>query len=306
MIENVLRAYFVWPTFPSISITGSACALDCLHCDKVYLKHMNPVNDPDALVQMCKTFQSKGARGVLLSGGCDRQGGLLGLDKMLPAIKRVHEMGLIIKLHTGMVASKARADDIVASGADLASHEFVGDVDTTHEIFGLDMGPEAYADTFRLLSEAGMPHITPHICVGLHYGKLKGEFKALQLLKEVAYPSTIAIIVFRPTKGTKLEDAHAPSAEDVGKVVAEAKRLFPDSKTILGAMRPRSSTRNDPNKDVRYAIEDAAFDAGIDGIEVPSQHILKRAANEGLKIKRIEAYGVLPLDYEDRVVTEWM
>jgi uncharacterized radical SAM superfamily protein len=194
---------------------------------------------------------------------------------------------------------------IAEAGVDIASQEIVGDIETVKEIFQLDVDLATYYNTFRYLGEAGVPHLCPHLCVGLHYGKLKGELNALEMMKESFEPSTLAIIAFRPTKGTALEDSFAPSAEAMGTVVKRARELFPDTKLILGAMRPRASTRNDPNKEVRFALERAALDNGIDGIEIPSNEIMKIALDMGYIIKRIEAYGVLPEDYEDRVETTW-
>ena len=300
----MLRAYYVWPQFPSISITGTACALKCLHCNRVYLSHMENANTPIKLLNLCAQVKRRGAKGVLLSGGCDQDGGLMNLEKFLPAIREVHEMGLIIKLHTGF-CDERRAQLIADAGVDIASQEIVGDIETVREIFQLDVDPETYFDTFRYLEDAGVPHLCPHLCVGLHYGKLKGELAALDLMKETFTPSTLAIIAFRPTKGTALEDSPAPSAEAMATVVKRARELFPDTKLILGAMRPRSSTRNDPNKEVRFALEKAAFNNGIDGIEIPSNQIMKLALESGYIIKRIQAYGVLPEGYEDRVDTEW-
>ena len=304
-MSKVLRAYFIWPAFPSISITGTSCLLSCKHCSKVYLKHMNNANRPEKLVEMCKVFKEKGVNGVLLSGGCDTSGCLLNLEKFLPAIKEVHEMGHIIKLHTGLCDERL-AGLVVDTGVDIVSQEIVGDPMTVKEIFGLDVGAKVYFNTFRYLQEAGVPHLCPHLCVGLHRGKLRGELRALELMRDTFVPSSLAIIVFRPTRGTQLENVCAPSPDDLGVVVRTARQMFPDTKLILGAMRPRSSTRNDPNKNVRVALEKAALENGIDGIEIPSREIMVTARKNGQKIKRVDAYGVLPLEYENRVKTSWV
>jgi len=126
MRQDTFRAYYVWPDFPSISMSGEACALDCLHCGRTYLADMEPATGPDMLVELCTELKRNGARGVLLSGGCDAHGGMMNLRKMLPAIRELHDMDLIIKLHTGFVDEKmARA--IANAGVDIASMEMVGD-----------------------------------------------------------------------------------------------------------------------------------------------------------------------------------
>ena len=305
-MEKIMRLYYVWPKFPSISITGSACALNCRHCNKVYLKHMIAATTPAKLLKLCKILKNKGAQGVLISGGCDSQGNMLNLRKFLLALKKVHEMGLIIKLHTGFVDPEL-AQQIVESGTDIASMEFVGDTQTITEIFGIDATTDTYLETFRNLQNAGMPFIAPHIAVGLHYGKLTGEVNALKLMKDNGIRiSTIAVIVFRPTKGTQLANLSAPEPGDVATVVRAARRFFPNTKIILGAMRPRSSTRNDPNKNIRFDIELAAVRACINGVEIPSPKLIRNLKQNGYKLKRLEAYGVLPIEYEERVGFSWL
>lgn len=304
MIDNAFRAYHVWPDFPSISISGEACSLNCRHCAGHYLRDMMPATSPERLVALCTELRSKGARGVLISGGCDARGRLLNLKDFLPAINKVHEMGLIIKLHTGLV-DDTLAGAIVRAGVDIASMEMVGDAGTIRHIFGIQATPEDYLATFRRLEDAGVPHICPHVCVGLHDGKLKGEFAALEGLSETVAPSTIAIIVLRPTKGTGLGHLAPPEGDDVKNVVRHARGLFPNTKMILGALRPRGS-EGKGTKESRFKIELGALDGGLDGAEVPSSFMLAEVKDRGHEIKRIEAFGVLPVDYEARVRTRML
>jgi uncharacterized radical SAM superfamily protein len=241
-------------------------------------------------------MKSKGARGILISGGCDTEGSILNLKEFLPAIKEAHEMGLIIKLHTGLV-NQDTAKAIAGAGVDIASMEMVGEAETVKHIFGIIASPEDYLATFKDLQEAGVPHICPHVCVGLHDGELKGEFKAIEMLASEVKVSTLAIIVLRPTKGTVLESIAPPSGEDVKKVVSHARVLLPNTKIIMGSLRPRASLES------RLDIEINALDGGVDGIEVPSNELLTEVRNRGMKVKKIEAYGVLPVEYEERVRT---
>jgi hypothetical protein len=232
----------------------------------------------------------------LISGGCDTEGSILNLKEFLPAIKEAHEMGLIIKLHTGLV-NQDTAKAIAGAGVDIASMEMVGEAETVKHIFGIIASPEDYLATFKDLQEAGVPHICPHVCVGLHDGELKGEFKAIEMLASEVKVSTLAIIVLRPTKGTVLESIAPPSGEDVKKVVSHARVLLPNTKIIMGSLRPRASLES------RLDIEINALDGGVDGIEVPSNELLTEVRNRGMKVKKIEAYGVLPVEYEERVRT---
>jgi hypothetical protein len=299
MKQKFFRSYNVWPDFPSISMSGEACSLNCLHCGRVYLADMEAATTPERLISLCRELQEGGARGVLLSGGCDASGRMLNLEKLLPAIRKVHEMGLIIKLHTGFVDARV-AKKIAAAGVDIASMEMVGSASTIKKVFGLDASAEDYLDTFKHLWDAGVPHICPHICVGLHEGKLKGELNALNLLKTQIEPSTLAIIVLRPTKGTKMARVKPPTGEDVEKVVAHARKVFPTTKIILGALRPRGSEFKSRLAE-RIDIEIGALDGGIDGAEVPSKEMLVEAMARGYQIKKIQSFGVLPVSYENKV-----
>ncbi|MFA5771875.1 MAG: radical SAM protein [Thermoplasmata archaeon] len=306
MGTKIMRTYYVWPSFPSISISGTRCALNCLHCNKKYLTPMISANTPEKFLEACLELKNKGANGILISGGCDKKGGLLNLQKFLPTIKFVKkETGFIIKLHTGFVDKKLAAK-IVDAGVDIASLEVVGSDDSIQEIFGLNAKVQDYVDTLVNLEAAGIKHIAPHIAVGLHYGKLNGEFRALELIHENIHPSAIIIIVFIPTKSTELENISAPSGSDAGKVVKRAKELFPKTPIVLGAMRPRSSARNSKNGKIRYGIEKCAVDNGITGIELPSSATVDYITQRGYKIKKINAYGVLPMEYEDKVEWEWV
>jgi len=265
---------------------------------------MAPTVTPDALVRFAESLvEQKSGEGLLVSGGCDASGRMLNLPKYLPALAKLHEMGLIIKLHTGLVDDKL-ARGIAEAGVDIASMEFVGSRESAKEIFGLDAGPEDYAETFAHLRDAGVPHITPHVAVGLHRGELLGEFDALDALKKTVRPSTIALIAFRPTKGTKLESCKPPSPEAMERVAVHARKLFPDTKIVLGALRPRG-TGAEAGKGAREGLEMAALRGGISGAEVPSSAMVAEIRAKGYKIKRIEAYGVLPEGYEERVKWKW-
>lgn len=298
---NTIKLYYPWPRCPSISISGNICALNCKHCNKKYIEHMISAKSQEKLLNTAKKFEKKGAVGLLISGGCDKDGKLLNLEKLLPTIKKIKEQtNLIIKLHTGFVDSEL-AKKIADANVDIASNEVVGSKETIKELFNLNLTPHNYIETFVNLEKSGIPYIAPHIAVGLHYGKLKGEFNALELIKNNINLSTLVIIVFRPTIGTQLENLTPPSPKDIGNVVKYAKKLFPNTQILLGSLRPRSSNRNDPNKKLRYDIEKFALDSGITRMELPSDEIIKTIKDRGYKIKKINAFGVLPEEYENKV-----
>ena len=289
-MDKIFRAYHVWPKFPSISMSGNSCALSCKHCNHTYLNDMQNLTEPDELLNSCRRFADEGAVGFLLSGGCDKNGAMLNLRKLLPIVKQIKkETDMVVKLHTGLV-DKELAEDIVAAGVDIASVEVVGSNETIQEIFDFNATVDSYADTLQNLEAAGMPYIVPHVCIGLHYGELKGEFHALEVIKNFCDPSLLVLIIFRPTKGTILEQCKIPSADDVSTVVEKAKELFPDKDVSLGCIRPRARFREE--------IELAALKAGVTRMEIPSKNTLRCANEMGYTIKKIHACCALPKELE--------
>lgn len=289
-MDKIFRAYHVWPKFPSVSMSGNSCALSCKHCNHTYLNNMQNLTEPKELLDSCRRFADEGAVGFLLSGGCDKNGAMLNLRKLLPIVKQIKkETDLVVKLHTGLV-DKELAEDIVAAGVDIASVEVVGSNETIQEIFDFNATVDSYADTLQNLEAAGMPYIVPHVCIGLHYGELKGEFHALEVIKNFCDPSLLVLIIFRPTKGTILEQCKIPSANDVSTVVEKAKELFPEKDVSLGCIRPRARFREE--------IELAALKAGVTRMEIPSKNTLRCANEMGYTIKKIHACCALPKELE--------
>jgi len=295
---------------------------------------MIPATTPEDLYSTALNLEKEGAQGLLLSGGCDVQGRMLNLRKLFPTMKRIkRETDLVIKLHTGLL-DRELAEGIVESDVDVASMEMVGDDSSIRDIFGLPthrgIGVQQYTNTFINLSDAGMKYISPHIAVGVHFGGLLGEFNALNLIREYIDPDTVVLIVFRPTKGTRLGDLLAPSSHDVGRVAAHARKLFPEKKILLGSLRPRTQGPGDLRKerkdltvhvggdpggsvigqlrddDPRLDIELAALNNGVNAIEVPSPRLIGKMKQRGYRLKRIESFGVLPKIHEARIGYSWL
>lgn len=286
----IFKAYYVWPKFPSLSLSGLSCALRCKHCNRIYLRDMLDVSSPEKLLKTCRELKERGAVGVLLSGGFKRNGEMINLRKFLPVIGKVkEETDLIIKLHTGIV-DKELAEGIASAGIDIASVEVVGSDKVIKGVFGMNLKVDDYRRTLENLRDAGVKHIVPHVCIGLDAGNLGGELDAIDIVKEVVKPSVFVLIVLKPTKGTEFEKAKIPDPEDVYKVARYAKKSFPDVDISLGCMRPR--TRG------RVEIEKKALLAGVNRMEIPSKETLKLAEDIGYEIKRIEACCALPEEYE--------
>ncbi len=295
-MDKIFRSYYVWPKFPSISMSGDSCALHCKHCNLTYLNDMQSLTKPEKFLETCRQLADNGTVGFLLSGGCNKNGKMLNMRKLLPVVKQIkRETDLIIKLHVGFVDTTL-AEDIVSAGIDIASVEVVGSNETIKEIFDYNASIDSYVNTLQNLESAGMPYIVPHICIGLHYGEMNGEFKALKIIKESCNPSLLVMIIFRPTKGTVLENCKIPSISDISTVVKKAKEMFLYKDISLGCIRPRARYREE--------IELAALQAGVTRMEIPSKNTLKAAEDMGYTIRTINACCALPEELEDRAIAK--
>ena len=82
--------------FPTISITGNACALNCKHCGGKVLETMHPALTPQELFEVGAKLKRNGAKGVLVSGGCLPDGSVP-LDDFVSVLGRFKsELGLTV------------------------------------------------------------------------------------------------------------------------------------------------------------------------------------------------------------------
>ncbi|NIV43964.1 radical SAM protein, partial [Candidatus Bathyarchaeota archaeon] len=228
--------------FPSISITGRFCALKCKHCYGKVLNTMLPAVNPEQLINLCKHLKRKGAIGCLISGGCLPDGSVP-LGGFLGAIAKVKkDLGLTVVVHTGVI-ELSMAEKLREAGVDAALIDVIGSDETIKEIYQLNMKVQDFDTSLKALQESGIPYV-PHVLVGLHYGKLKGEFKALQMISKYR-PSAVIIIALMPIHGTPMKDASPPTATDIAKVLAMTRLMMPGTPMVLGCMRPKGETREE-------------------------------------------------------------
>jgi uncharacterized radical SAM superfamily protein len=129
--------------------------------------------------------------------------------------------------------------------------------------------------------------VVPHICIGLHEGKIKGVAKALEIAAEIR-PDALVFLVLTPTSGTQFEKVSPPSTFEVGRVIADARLKFPNATLALGCMRPRG------DKKTEYELQ--ALHSGVDRIEIPSRRTLEAARAMSLEVKRLEACCAVPTE----------
>ncbi|MDQ1280721.1 MAG: Radical protein [Thermoproteota archaeon] len=273
-------------SFPSISITGTSCALKCRHCGGKLLETMIPATTPDRLFETCKNFKDNGASGCLISGGCLSDGSVP-LERFIRAFARIkRELGLTLLVHTGII-KEGTAKQLKGSGVDAALIDIIGSDETIGEIYKLNARVRDYEASLKALKESGIPFI-PHVIVGLHYGILKGEVHSLEMISKYS-PEAVVIIAFIPLKRTLMEATSPPNPKDIAKVIVEARRLLPKTPIVLGCMRP-------PGKH-RVSTDVLAVEAGVNAIAFPEEAAITLAKSMDLHVEF--AYECCSQIYED-------
>ncbi len=243
-----------------ISLSGDRCALNCAHCGRRYLRHMQPI---------WEVADSLAAPSCLISGGCDPLGRVpvtAHLDK-IAALRP----GKRMNWHVGLIG---RAEiEAIAPYVDVVSFDFVGDDETIHEVYGLNKTVQDYVDTYLLLRE--YVRVAPHLTVGLRGGRISGEGAALRLLAELGAESLVALVLI-PTPGTRYADRQPPAPEAVAEVLIDARLMLPRTPIYLGCMRPHG--------EYRTRLDVLAVRAGVNKIVSPARAALKTAQELGLEV----------------------
>lgn len=256
--------------FPTISVTGRGCALNCKHCGGLVLDTMYPVKSSEELFELCVQLKKKGALGCLISGGC-LPNGSVPVGKLIDSIARVkRELGLTILVHTGII-DETTAKALAEAKVDSALVDIIGSNDTIKEICKLNVTVDDYSRSLKALQESGISFV-PHVIVGLHYGRLEGELHALQMIRNYR-PSALVVIAFMPLRGTEMGKIDPPKPAEIAKVIATARLMFPETPLVLGCMRPRGRHR--------VETDTMAIKAGVDAIAFPSEEAVRFAEQHG-------------------------
>jgi uncharacterized radical SAM superfamily protein len=126
---------------------------------------------------------------------------------------------------------------------------------------------EDYENSLKAFEEARVKFV-PHVIVGLHNGELRGEFHALEMIARHK-PSALVVIAFMPIRGTEMAAVKPPTPNDIAKVIATARLMFPETPIALGCMRPKGKNRAETDV--------LALKAGVDAIAFPSEEAVKYA-----------------------------
>jgi uncharacterized radical SAM superfamily protein len=284
-------------SFPAFSITAGGCALDCDHCQAKILEPMIPATRPAILERRVREMvEAEALGGFLLSGGSNRANEIR-YEPYLPviaALKRDYPH-LRIAVHSALLDT-ARAKALEAAGVDTAMMDVIGAEETIREVYHLERPVADFEATLAALCATRM-QVVPHIVIGLHYGRLLGEARALDIVARHAIHSLVLVVVmpFYARPGTFA----TPAAEDAGRIFLEARCRLPGREVLLGCARPAGMHRR---------VTDAyAVAAGLDGIAFPAEgavdaaHALGRPAVQEHACCSIKTGRTITLHRAERV-----
>lgn len=272
------------PRFAAISVTGGACALGCEHCRGALLRSMKAVGSPEALRALVERLHARGCRGLLTSGGCDAAGSIP-LAPFLPVLGELRrELGLSIAVHVGPADGAALAPALAAAGVDRVMLDLVGDAATAREVLHVEQTPASFEANLAALCDAGLA-VAPHVVVGLHGGRLRGELRAVELAAR--HPvAEVVLVVLRPEPGTPYAGIDGPEPVAVAGLMADARLALPETPLHLGCARPLGPAGRE--------IERFAIKAGLDGVAFPDDFTIRLARSLGLEPIFAEQCCALP------------
>ncbi len=266
--------------FMALSVTGTACALQCDHCQTKVLQGMPGVrlSPSEAMVShkadlyhLASRLKTEGTEGILISGGSDKSGEVP-LARHFADMKRVKdELGLKVIVHSGVVSPELAAG-LAEAGVDGVMLDVIGADETIEQVYHLNLTAGDFERSLELLAERDM-RIIPHIVLGLHYGRFLGEHNALEMIRR--HPvSALVLVVLTPLTGTPMEHLEPPPVGEVVDFFAHARAAMPETPVNLGCGRPMG--------EMKVALDRAAIDHGLNGIAYPADGIVEYARASGL------------------------
>jgi hypothetical protein len=264
--------------FAVVSVTGTRCALRCGHCRGKLLESMIPAEDPEALLRVMERLCANGALGVLVSGGAD-QNGEVPLDEFVSPIRAIKTKAPDFKVicHTGLIR-KETAVELKRAGVDQILIDVIGDDDTIREVYHLEKRVGDYEETLWMLKELGH-RLAPHIIIGHHFGEIRGEWRALEMVTRVGV-ETIVLVVLKPLHYSEGQRFRIPKPEETSKISAAARILNPRTLIRMGCIRPAHPWKAE--------MEKGCIDSGVNTIAYPLQGTIEYAKEKGLETRFVE------------------
>jgi uncharacterized radical SAM superfamily protein len=170
----------------------------------------------------------------------------------------------------------ARAASVIP--VDTLMTDVVGEDESLHSVYHLRrFSTDDVVRSLDLAEQYGLP-LAPHIMIGIARGKVVGEYRALEMLKDRRLKS-LALVVLTPLRGTPMEgvEIDLPAVMDV---MAEARRMFPHLRITLGCAKLGGKKQRQ--------LEEHALALGFNGMAYPSEGIVEQAIELGYDVAKSE------------------
>ncbi|MBT8075312.1 MAG: radical SAM protein, partial [Gammaproteobacteria bacterium] len=223
-------------SFPAFSITAGGCALMCDHCEARILEPMIPAVKPEILDRRVRELiEQEDLQGFLLSGGSNRRNEI-NYSRFYPVIEKLKRdfPNLRVAIHTALTDEQG-ARDMEAAGVDTAMLDVIGAEETIRDVYHLDRPVDDFERTLEAICATSM-QVSPHIVIGLHYGRILGEENALDIIARNNCQALVLVVImpFYARPGTFT----TPSTTDVGRIFLAAREKLEDRQVLLGCARP--------------------------------------------------------------------
>jgi uncharacterized radical SAM superfamily protein len=168
---------------------------------------------------------------------------------------------------------EAMARALREARVDGAMIDVIGADDTIRKVYHLKRrSVKDYERSLEHLARYDLS-IIPHIVIGLHYGKILGEYRALEMIRPHRISALIFVIVM-PILSTPMYAATPPSLVEIGEIFYRARITFPNTLIHLGCARPMGV--------MMEQVDALAVDLGLNGIAYPAPGIVAHAQDRGL------------------------
>jgi len=261
--------------WPAVSITGGECKLQCDHCKAKILEPMIPARTPEALWRVVDEAMAGGAKGMLLTGGSNHRDEVE-YGPFLPTVRRIKDAHphFRIAMHTALV-DRDMARRIEDAGVDAAMLDVIGAQDTVSQVYHLRRPVADFERSLEALVETSLK-VVPHIVVGLHYGRMLGEWSALDMVARHP-PAALVLVVVMPFYAPSHRPFATPSSREVGRFFLDAREALPGTPILLGCARPAGRAK--------LEIDTYAVMAGLQGIAHPADGMVELALALGREVK---------------------
>jgi uncharacterized radical SAM superfamily protein len=212
---------------------------------------------------------------MLLTGGSNRRNEVV-YAPYFDVIRRIKDTfpDFRIAAHTGLV-DRGAARRLAESGIDVAMLDIIGAQDTLARVYHLKRPVADFEASLAHLAATGI-RVVPHVVIGLHYGRLLGEWRALEMIAPYA-PAAVVLVVAMPFYASAARPFRVPPGGEVGSFFLDARRSLPDIPLLLGCARPPGWAKAE--------IDAYGVMAGLDGIAHPAEGTVELARKLGREVR---------------------